>query len=273
MPSGIKFAHLLASLFSPAIKADVSMNSPTRTEDYSLSIVVPLFNEEENLPHLVNAIWQVLANDPAFLELVLVDDGSADRTAEIARSLAAYEPRIKLVQHDRNRGLGAAIRTGLKAAQGDLILYSDADLPFDFDIVPELLALAEQHDVVIGCRHNRGEGGRRWLLSKGYNWLSWIVLGQKIRDVNFACKLLPRRAVASMNLQAEGSFIDLEILLECRRLGYTITEFPITYYPRVRGQSTLSRPQVIGTIAVELVRYFRCPPASAMVEHLEEADT
>lgn len=236
----------------------------------SLSIVVPLFNEGENLSALVEAIWKVLDDDPSFLELVLVDDGSTDRTAEIARLLAEEEPRIKLVQHARNRGLGAAIRTGLNAAQGEFILYSDADLPFDFALVPQLRVLAQAKDVVIGCRKNRGEGGRRWLLSKGYNFLSRLLLGQKIRDVNFACKLLPRRAIAKMKLQAEGSFIDLEMLLECRRLGYTIAEVPVTYHPRIRGQSTLSRPSVVAIILRELWHYYRRSSLPVESQQVEE---
>src|SRR5262249_44064835 len=150
------------------------------------------------------------------------------RTAELAEQLIAAEPRIRLIRHARNRGLGAAIRTGLAAAEGELVLYTDADLPFDFKLIPEILSLAKSNNIVIGCRNNRGEGNRRWLLSKGYNLLAWIALGVRVRDVNFACKLFPRRAVRGMRLRSEGSFIDAEMLLECRRLGYAITELPIT---------------------------------------------
>src|SRR5216683_1656718 len=137
----------------------------------SLSIVIPLFNEEENVVPLIEAIFAVLAEDPEFLELVLVDDGSHDRTASLVLKLAEDEPRIRLISHGRNRGLGAAIRTGFAAAAGDLILYTDADLPFDFKLIPQLLELASDHSIVIGYRANRGEGLRRWVLTKGYNLL------------------------------------------------------------------------------------------------------
>jgi len=221
----------------------------------SLSIVVPLYNEEENVRPLAEAIFKVLSPYPGSLELVLVDDGSHDRTAALALELVGSEPRIRLVRHERNRGLGAAIRTGLDAAEGDLILYTDADLPFDFGLIPQLLALATPDKIIIGCRANRGEGPRRWLLSKGYNLLCRGLLGLEVRDVNFACKLIPRCARQGMRLAAEGSFIDAEILLECRRQGLGIVEFPLTYYPRTRGQSTLSRPRVIAGILSEMVRY------------------
>lgn len=231
------------------------MHPPLVAPHPTLSIVIPLFNEEENIPLFIPAIRAVLGDDPHWLELVMVDDGSSDQTAQIAREFCAADPRLRFVQHEQNRGLGAAIRTGLRAAQGDLVLYTDADLPFDFGLIPQLLQLAKPGNIVIGCRNNRGEGGRRWLLSKGYNLLTWLALGVRVRDINFACKLLPQRAVRGMRLHSEGSFIDAEMLLECRRLGYDIAELPMTYYPRQLGQSTLSRPGVVVGILVEMARY------------------
>jgi len=236
-----------------------------------LSIVVPLYNEEEGIAQLIQGIFSVLSTDPDFLELVLVDDGSYDRTAELVSKLAEFEQRIRLLRHDRNRGLGAAIRTGLEAAEGDLILYTDADLPFDFNLIPQLIGLASDDRVIVGYRTNRGEGFRRWILTKGYNFVCRFGLGLRLRDVNFACKLIPRRAVRGMRLASEGSFIDAELLLECRRQGFVIDEFPLTYYRRTRGLSTLSRPMVIVGILTEMTRYFLLR-SEAVYELIEEAD-
>lgn len=238
------------------------MHHHSPTGNPSFSVIVPLYNEAENLAPLIETILKELGADPSFLELVLIDDGSRDQTAELAREYAAREPRVRLVQHERNRGLGAAIRTGLQAARGDLILYTDADLPFDFSLIPQLIARAGDEQIVIGCRLNRGEGARRWVLTKGYNLLIQALFGLRVRDVNFACKILPRRVAHAMRLRAEGSFIDAEMLLEARGAGLSISEYPLVYYPRARGQSTLSRPGVIVGILRELAKYiFR--PASA----------
>jgi len=234
------------------------MNSlaPIQASPYpSLSIVVPLFNEEENLPELARTIFDVLGDRPEFVELLLVDDGSRDRTADIAAELASTEPRLRLVRHERNRGLGAAMRTGFDAARGELVLYTDADLPFDITLIPELWSFGASDTVVAGCRSNRGEGARRWVLSRAYNILCRTLLGLDLRDVNFACKLIPRWTLRQMRLTSEGSFIDAELLLECRRQGLKIFEFPMTYYPRVRGVSTLSRPRVIAGIFFEMFTY------------------
>lgn len=225
------------------------------TGDLSVSIIIPVYNEEENVPLLVETIFKEFGADPAFTELVLIDDGSHDKTAELTIELAKHEPRIRLVKHDRNRGLGGAIRTGLKAATGDLILYTDADLPFDFSLIPKLVSLAGHNRVVSGYRLNRGEGPRRWVLTKAYNLLIYLLFGLRVHDVNFACKIIPRRLARAMELQSEGSFIDAEILLEARRQGMAICEFPLVYYPRTRGQSTLSRPAVIFVILREMTRY------------------
>jgi len=225
----------------------------------SLSLIVPLYNEEDNLQLLVESVFAVLAEDPNFLELLLIDDGSSDRTAALALRLANRERRIRLLSHDRNRGLGAAIRTGLEKAYGELILYTDGDLPFDFKLIPQLLTLATPDNVVVGCRTNHGDGAYRWLLSKGYNLLCRYLLGLHLRDVNFACKIIPRRALSRLQLNSEGSFVDAELLLECRRQGLAMTEFPLAYYPRIRGKSTLSRPKVILGILAEMVAYLFRP--------------
>ena len=229
--------------------------SDQMTPHPSLSIVIPCYNEEKNIEPLLEEILGALSSDPAFLELLLVDDGSIDGTAALALQETRHDARIRVLRHERNRGLGASIRTGLQAASGELVLYTDADVPFDFKLIPQLTALVGDNNVVIGCRSNRGEGPRRMILTKGYNFICRFLLGLRVTDVNFACKLIPRRALAAMRLESEGSFIDAEILLECRRQGFTLTEFPLTYYPRTRGQSTLSRVSVIFGILREMGSY------------------
>ena len=221
----------------------------------TFSIIVPLFNEAENINPLIQAIIKVVGTNPGFLEIVLVDDGSRDATAAKAANLAAQDKRICLVRHECNKGLGAAIRTGLNAASGDFVLYTDADLPFDFNLIPQLFSLAEENCIVSGYRLNRGEGGRRFVLTKVYNFLIWLFFGLYMRDVNFACKIFPKRFLKRVKFNSSGSFIDVEILLEARRLGLNIIEHPLVYYPRTRGLSTLSRPSVIVFILKEMFAY------------------
>jgi len=226
-------------------------------DSYTYSIVVPLYNEEENVRPLIRRVFEVVGDHPMFRELVLVDDGSCDKTVELIEREALSESRIRLIRHEINRGLGGAIRTGLRHASGDLVLYTDADLPFDFSHIPSLLSEASPERVVVGYRLNRDEGVRRWVLSRMYNLLISNIFWLRVRDVNFACKVIPRGLARQALLESEGSFIDAEILLEARRFGLDIDEYPLRYYPRTRGESTLSRPGVILSILQEMAVYLK----------------
>lgn len=231
------------------------MPSQPAFDGSTYSLIIPLYNEEDNVPLLIETVFREIGDQPQFLELVLVDDGSQDRTVEKIRLCSIDEPRIRLIQHTRNRGLGAGIRTGLQHATGDLVLYTDADLPFDFSLIPQIVAQAGSDHLVIGCRLNRDEGIRRWVLTKVYNLLIYICFGLHAKDVNFACKVIPRKLIQKIKLQSEGSFIDAEILLEALRYGFSLSEYPVIYHHRKLGQSTLSRPGVVVGIVGEMSRY------------------
>ena len=168
---------------------------------------------------------------------------------------AAADARVRVVSHTANRGLGAAVRSGLGAATGDVVLYTDADLPFDLLEVGRALRLMRQRDVGVVAlyRHDRaGEGARRWVYSYLYNSLVRAVLGLRVRDVNFAGKFLRRDVLDAVQLRSEGSFVDAELLARAHLAGATIVQFGVDYFPRSRGVSTLSSGRVIRDILREM---------------------
>ncbi len=217
----------------------------------SVSLVVPVHNEERSLPHLLDLFIEALEKEEAEFEVVLVDDASTDSTAEIAAERGSSDPRIRLVRHAVNRGLGGALKSGFSGARLDWILYTDCDLPWDPGEVGRIFRAAEitGADVVSGYRHDRtGEGSLRTLYSFLYNGLVHAVFAFPIRDVNFSCKLFRRSLLFGMPLKSEGSFIDAELLVRCRNRGAVIQQVGLDYFPRTRGVSTLSSPRVIAGI-------------------------
>lgn len=227
----------------------------------SLTIFFPMWNEEDYIGPSVRAgretCERMLAeNEIGDYELLIVDDASTDRTGAIADQLAAEDPRIRVVHHTRNRTLGGCIKTGFAAARGDLVLYTDADLPCDLAEVSKACRLLRQYDadIVSAYRHDRtGEGPRRAAYSWVYNWLVRLVFRVYVRDVNFAFKLCRRSIFDRLHLASEGSFIDAELLVRADRLRLTVIQFGVDYFPRSYGISTLSSGPVIRKIVKEMV--------------------
>lgn len=225
----------------------------------SISLVIPMFNEAESIAHAVACAIEALELQAGRWEVIVVDDCSTDDSAAIVTALAAGEPRLRLVRHEVNRSLGAALRSGFAAASGDLVLYMDADLPFDpRDLLRAVHALeVTRADMIAGYRLDRtAEGWRRAVYSYVYNLLIGLLFGWPHRDINFSFKLVRREVLEALELRAEGSLIDAELVVKARNLGFVIQQLGLDYFPRTRGRSTLSSPAVILRIFRELVRLY-----------------
>ena len=225
-----------------------------------LSIFFPMWNEESYIERAVaesKSVCERMVRDGAIgdYELIVVDDKSTDATPEIADALAAADGHVKVVHHEVNRKLGGSIKTGFASARGDIVLYSDADLPFDFEEVPRALRILRLYncDLVSAYRFDRtGEGYTRAIYTFFYNLLIRTMFGVKARDINFAFKLVRRKVIESIELRSEGSFIDAELIIRAIRSGFELQQFGVDYFPRTMGESTLSSPGVIRTIVKEM---------------------
>jgi glycosyltransferase involved in cell wall biosynthesis len=224
-----------------------------------LSVFFPMWNEENYIERAIDAAREecqelINSREIADYELIIVNDASTDDTGKIANKLAANDPRVRVIHHDSNRKLGGSMKSGFAAADGDLVLYTDADLPFDMHDVHRAIRLLRYYDadIVSAYRFDRtGEGYVRTVYSFFYNMLVRVLFGVRMRDINFAFKICRTRIFEHVTLKSEGSFIDAELMVRAKKLGYTVIQFGTDYFPRTRGVSTLSSPRVIVKILRE----------------------
>jgi glycosyltransferase involved in cell wall biosynthesis len=224
-----------------------------------LSVFFPMWNEQGYIERAIEAAREecedlVSSGDIADYEIIIVDDASTDETPKIAQRFVDADARIKLVRHPENRKLGGAMKSGFEAATGDIVLYTDADLPFDMHDVHKAMRLLRYYDadVVSAYRFDRtGEGYVRTVYSFFYNMMVRVLFGVRMRDINFAFKLCRARIFEHVTLKSEGSFIDAELVVKAQKYGYSVIQFGVDYFPRTRGVSTLSSPGVIVKILKE----------------------
>jgi len=227
----------------------------------TLTIFYPMWNEAESIRRAVAAGIEagerlVADGEIESFDILIIDDASTDETGALADKLTAEDQRVSVVHHPVNRKLGGSLKTGFTRATGDLILYTDADLPFDMAEVSKAVRLMRIYDadIVSAYRLDRtGEGPRRLVYSYAYNQLIQLLFGLRLRDMNFSFKLCHRSMFDHVELKSEGSFIDVELLARAQRLGYTIVQFGVDYFPRTRGISTLSSNAVIAHLVSEMI--------------------
>ena len=227
-----------------------------------LSIFFPMWNEEQYIARAVQAAREVCvelvaAGQIRDYELIVVDDASTDATPQIADAMAADDHHVRVVHHPHNRKLGGSLKSGYAAATGDVVLYTDADLPFEMTELVRALRVLHTYevDMVSAYRLDRtGEGPRRAVYSFFYNGLVQVVFGTRVRDINFAFKLCRRRVLDHVTLKSESSFIDAELVIRAQRAGFQVLQIGVDYFPRTRGVSTLSSFGVIRAMVREMVQ-------------------
>jgi glycosyltransferase involved in cell wall biosynthesis len=239
-----------------------------------LSLVFPVFDEEENVTPLLESAVALGRRLGRSFEIVVVDDGSRDESAERIAALLSLHPEIRAVQHAANRGYGAALRSGLHEARGALVFFSDADLQFDLDEVERLLAHSGSFDIVAGFRAPRRDPWGRHVLAWGWGTLVNVLFGLGVRDIDCAFKLFRREVLDAIPIASLGAFVNTEMLVRARAAGFRIRQVPVTHRPRPAGRPTGASPRVIVRALVELAtlyRELRATPARAGAESVSRA--
>jgi len=220
----------------------------------SISVFFPCYNEQDNITRVVEQALTVLEKLNADFEVIIVNDGSSDRTGQIADEIVGQKDRVKVVHHGTNLGYGAALQSGFKAATKELVFYTDGDGQFDINEMPPLLRLMEHYDIVSGYRLNRQDNLIRKI--NGWCWTKLVCLlfGMKIRDIDCAFKLYKREIFDNIKVVSTGALIDAEILARAVRKGYRVTQQGIHHYPRTAGAQTGANLRVILRAFKELLR-------------------
>jgi glycosyltransferase involved in cell wall biosynthesis len=233
-----------------------------------LSIVLPAYNEEGNIERAVREADRAGASLVGSHEVLVVDDGSRDGTAERLERLGQeLDGRLRVVRHPVNLGYGTALRDGFAAARGGLVFYTDSDNQFDVMELRGFLPLMAECDALLGYRRDRQDPPLRLFTSRVFNDLTSLAFGMRIRDLNCSFKLFRREVLARLPLESRDFFIDAELVARLHRAGFRYRELPVTHYPRTVGRSTVRPGDVPRTLRslARMWRRIRQEPASPVV--------
>jgi glycosyltransferase involved in cell wall biosynthesis len=221
----------------------------------TISAVLPALNEEENIETAIRRMADVLGSlSLRDWEVIVVDDGSTDRTGEIADALVAEDPaHIRVFHHSPNLGYAQALKTGFTSARHQLIFYTDSDNQFDVRELKSLLPLIEDADIVNGFRIYRFDPLRRLVLSWGFNLIVRVMFRIKVRDIDCAFKLFRREVFDKITIESKKFFVDAEVLAKAKYFGFRTVETGVRHYPRPAGRSTVRPSHVLSTLR-ELAR-------------------
>ncbi len=214
----------------------------------SLSFFFPALNEEAHVEAVIGSAIDVLPRFADDLEVIVVDDGSTDRTGQIAAAFASRDPRVRVVHHGTRRGYGGAVRSGLVSATKDFVFFTDGDRQFDLSELARLIDALEGVDVVVGYRVKRRDPRRRLFIAWVYNRVISVLFGGGWRDVDCAFKLFRREVFARVPLdrvRSNGAFFSTELLVALRRARVPVRQVGVTHYPRTAGAEKGAEPKVI----------------------------
>ena len=239
------YPHLGRHRVAPAVAATTTPPGEHAPALAGLTIVLPCFNEEDNVVEAVRAAQLAGRRSALINEVIVVDDGSSDGTRERALALVADDPMVKLVMHPVNRGYGAAVRSGIAAAQQPWTLLTDADLQFDLTQIEDFLPFAGDHDLIVGKRVMRMDPPGRRAAAAVWNRLVRAVFALPVADVDCAFKLVRTDLLADVPLTSSGAMISTELLVRCLERGARVKQLPVRHRPRVAGEQSGTNPRVV----------------------------
>jgi glycosyltransferase involved in cell wall biosynthesis len=222
----------------------------------SLSVFYPCYNEESNVERTTKAALEAVGKITDDYEIIIVNDGSKDRTGEIADRLASEHEKVRAVHNSPNLGYGGALQRGFREAAKEHVFYTDGDGQFDFEEIPKLLPLLKEYDIVSAYRLDRKDPMIRKLNALAWTTLVNTVFWLWLRDIDCAFKIFPRKLFDEIEMKSMGALIDTEILARARYRGYRIGQTGVHHYPRTAGEQTGANIRVILRAFKELFKLY-----------------
>ena len=220
-----------------------------------LSVFFPAYNDSGTIASLVIASLKAAERLTSDFEVIVVNDGSADATAEIADELARTYPQVRVVHHERNRGYGGALRSGFSAATKELIFYTDGDAQYDPAEMEALWnAFSDDVDLVNGYKISRSDPLHRIIIGRIYHHTVKLLFGLKVRDVDCDFRLLRRTIFDRVGLQKDSGVICLEMMKKIQDAGFRIAEVPVHHYHRAHGRSQFFNFRRLARTGVDVLK-------------------
>ena len=222
----------------------------------SVSVFFPAYNDAPSLPGLIAKTFIILERHVADYEVIVVNDGSYDDTAQVLESLRQrYGPRLRVVTHPQNRGYGGALRSGFAAARKDFVFYTDGDGQYDVGELPLLLALASPATgLVNGYKLERHDPAHRVWIGKAYNFCARLLFRIRIRDIDCDYRLIRRPLLAKIHLTSTSGTICVELVRKLELSGCRVAEVGVHHYPRLHGRSQFFRVKSLAVTFLQLLR-------------------
>jgi glycosyltransferase involved in cell wall biosynthesis len=225
-------------------------------KDITLSIFFPAYYDEKNIDKVVHKAVKVAEElELKDYEITIIEDGSPDKTAEVADELSGLYEKVKVIHHKKNMGYGATLYEGFTSARLDYVFYTDGDNQFDLEDLKKFVALIPFSDIVVGYRKKKQYSTYRKLTSFIYNLILRFTFDIDFVDIDCAFKLFKRELFDRIKIQTKDAFIDAEIMIQAKILGYTSTEVGVKHLPRIDGISTAARPSIILRTMKEIINY------------------
>ncbi len=231
------------------------MNFPDNSQ-ITLSVFFPAYYDELNIGKVARSAVKILEElKLKDYEIIIIEDGSPDRTGEVADELAGEFPKVRVIHHAKNMGYGATLKDGFVNAKMDYVFYTDGDNQFDLEEMKKFVALIPFSDIVVGYRKHKQYSLYRKFTSLCYNYLLKIIFDIHYWDIDCAFKLFKTDLFRKIEIKSIDAFIDAEIMLKANLLDYTVTELGVQHLPRLDGVSTGARPSVILRTIREIFDY------------------